>query len=74
MSWVLLLAAIAHFGAHFAIVGGLAMREPRWHAAVALFVPPLAVWWSRRAHMHVRWRLWLASLAVYVIALGIAKL
>lgn len=74
MTWVLLIAAIAHFGAHFAIVGGLAMREPRWHAAVALLVPPLGVWWGRRAQMHARWIVWLASLSVYVIALAIAKL
>lgn len=74
MTWVLLLAALAHVGAHLAIVGGLAMREPRWHAAVALFVPPLGVWWGRREHMRARWIVWLASLGVYLLALGIVKL
>ena len=73
MSWVLLLAALTHFGAYLAIVGGLAKHEPKWHAAVALVVPPLGVWWATRAHMRMRAIVWLVSLAVYVIALGIAK-
>lgn len=73
MAVVLVLAMLAHFGAHFAIVGGLATHHPRWHAGVALLVPPLGVWWAQREGMSVRVWTWAASLVVYIVALVIVR-
>ncbi len=63
------LALIAHFGAHLGIAIGLARRQPRWHAAIGFVVPPLGVWWARRAKMRALVITWAVSLVVYVCAL-----
>lgn len=73
MGLLLLLTLAVHVGAVVAISLGLARREPRWHAAVAIFVPPLGAWWSLRAGMHVRVWVWLGSAALYAVTLGILK-
>jgi hypothetical protein len=54
--------------AHAALVAGLARRPPRWRAAVALVVPPLApAWgWAMRGRV-IAW-----SLALAAYAMGIA--
>jgi hypothetical protein len=55
--------------AHVALVAALAAREPRWRAAVALAVPPLAPFWGMRAHVaHVKvWAaVWVVSALAYV--------
>ena len=36
---------------HVAIVLGLAVRDPRWRAIVALVVPPLAPYWALQSGM-----------------------
>jgi hypothetical protein len=58
--------------AHLAIVGGLSRRVPRWRAAVALVVPPLAVVWGREEKMRGWCRLWLAACVTYAVSLGLA--
>ena len=59
--------------AHVAIVFGLARHEPRWHAAVAFFVPPLAPYWGFGARMRARSIVWCVAFALYVIARVVAR-
>jgi hypothetical protein len=59
--------------AHVAIVAGLARRPPRWRAAVAAVVAPLAPFWAARSGMHVRAVVWLMSAVVYGVALWVAS-
>jgi hypothetical protein len=58
--------------AHVSLVVGLALRQPRWRALVALPVFPLAPYWAARSGMRLRAGLWgaavLAYLAIRVIA------
>lgn len=61
------------FTTHVAIVAGLARRTPRWHAAAAFFVLPLAPFWAFSERMRVRAILWCASLAAYLIVLVMAR-
>jgi hypothetical protein len=57
--------------AHVALVAALAGRSPRWRAAVALVLPPLAVVWGRENFR--RWCVvWLAAAALYVVTLALA--
>ena len=57
--------------AHVALVVGLALRAPRWHAAVALVVPPLAVVWGRERSRN--WSvIWLAAAAAYLVTLALS--
>jgi hypothetical protein len=49
-----LLAFAALTTAHLAIVVGLSRRPPRWRAAAALFVGPLAIYWAVRERMRAR--------------------
>jgi hypothetical protein len=58
--------------AHVTIVAGLASRPPRWRAAVALVLPPLAPYWAARAGMHARWVTWVAAAAAYAVCLWLA--
>ena len=59
--------------AHVALVAGLAGRAPRWRAAVALVVPPLAVVWGKEEKFRKWCAVWLASLALYVVTLACAS-
>lgn len=54
--------------AHLTILVGLGRRRPRWRAAVACVVLPLAPYWAVRARMRVRGAAWIGALAVYVVA------
>jgi hypothetical protein len=51
--------------AHVTIAWGLAGRAPRWRAAVALVVPPLAPYFAARERMPVRASAWMCALVVY---------
>ena len=62
---------VAWLVAHAALVVGLARRAPRWRAAVALVVPPLAPAWGWS--MRVRAYAWGAALAVYAFGLVLAR-
>jgi hypothetical protein len=54
--------------AHVTLVAGLAARSPRWRAAVAALVAPLAPYWGLRSRMPVRSALWVASALAYALA------
>lgn len=69
----LVLAFALFITAHVAIVYGLAMRAPRWRAAAAFLLAPLAVYWAWREKMHVRAGIWGAALALYIIATFISR-
>jgi hypothetical protein len=57
--------------AHVALVASLAGRSPRWRAAVALVVPPLAVVWGRENFR--RWCVvWLVAAALYLVTFALA--
>ncbi len=59
-------------GAHVALLVGLARQKPRWHAVVALVVPPLAPYWGYRAGMRLRVYAWAAALLAYAIGVVVA--
>jgi len=58
--------------AHVTLVFGLARRAPRWRAAVAALVAPLAPFWGIQARMLVRASLWIASALAYAVARSLA--
>ncbi|HEV8551558.1 MAG TPA: hypothetical protein VGQ57_21065 [Polyangiaceae bacterium] len=60
--------------AHVALVAALAVRRPRWHAALALVVPPLAVFWGREQKLNVWCAVWLAALVLYGATFALASL
>jgi hypothetical protein len=54
--------------AHLVLVVALAGQRPRWKAAVALAVPPLAPFWglrARAASMKVCSTIWVGSAVAY---------
>jgi uncharacterized ion transporter superfamily protein YfcC len=57
---------------HVALVAGLLGRAPRWRAAVAVVVAPLAPYWGFREGMHVRSGLWVAAALAYGVAAWLA--
>jgi hypothetical protein len=59
---------------HIATVFGLATRTPRWRAAVALVVPPLAPYWALSLGMRVRGVLWIGALVLYGAAAIVTRL
>jgi hypothetical protein len=59
---------------HVATVFGLSMRPPRWRAAVALVVVPLAPYWALGSKMKVRGVLWIGALVLYGAAAIVAAL
>ena len=69
---VLVLAFATAVTAHVTLVFGLAKIAPRWHALVALLVPPLAPLWGIRARMMVRSIAWVVGVVGYVVARGLA--
>lgn len=52
--------------AHAAIVFGLVKKPPRWRAAVAFVVAPVAPYFAWREHMRVRTVLWILGVVLYV--------
>jgi hypothetical protein len=58
--------------AHVAIVTRLVGQPPRWRAAVALVLPPLAYFWGRKADMIGLCRLWLSALIGYAVTFVLA--
>jgi hypothetical protein len=59
--------------AHVAIAFGLLACAPRWHAAIAFFVPPAAPVLAVRARAFVRAAIWIVAAAVYVVGLWRAR-
>ncbi len=73
--WVmaaLVVAFAALATAHVTLVIGLASRTPRWRAAAAALVVPLAPFWGFRAGMRARSAIWMASAVVYAMARWLA--
>jgi hypothetical protein len=69
-----LVLAFASFAtAHVALVLALAARPPRWRAAAAAVVPPLAPYWGVREKMALRTGLWLASALAYTVVRWLAS-
>ena len=64
---------VAQLGAHVALLAGLARREPRWRALVALVVPPLAPVWGWSEGMRRRAYAWGVSLAAYALGVAIGR-
>ncbi|MET0593484.1 MAG: hypothetical protein ABW133_12340 [Polyangiaceae bacterium] len=59
---------------HVAIVLGLAVRDPRWRAIVALVVPPLAPYWALQNGMLKRGIVWIGSVVLYSSLLGVSAI
>lgn len=59
--------------AHVTIVFGLARRGPKWHAAAALFLVPLAPYWALRERMRARAAMWIVGVVVYAVARALAR-
>ena len=59
--------------AHVTLVAGLVARRPRWRGALALVIVPLAPYWGFRERMKARAVVWTAALAIYAVALIVAR-
>jgi hypothetical protein len=70
----LVIALASLLTVHVTIAVGLAWRPPRWRALAALLVPPLAPLWAWRERMRVRTIVWVAALALYVVAIIASRL
>jgi hypothetical protein len=49
------------------IAASLTKRDPRWRGGVALFVPPLALYWALREGMQIRAALWVMAAVGWVV-------
>ena len=58
---------------HVTLAVRLLLQHPRWRGLVALFVPPLGLFWAFRAGWYRIATLWLVAVLLYVIALIIAQ-
>ena len=70
---LLLLAFAFAVTTHVSIALALAKHSPRWRAAVAFVVPPLAPYWAWREQMRRRASIWALSVVVYVVMLVLAS-
>jgi hypothetical protein len=69
----LLVAFGALVTVHVALAFGLLARRPRWHGAVAFFLPPFAPYFGARQGLRGRTFAWLALAVAYVVALVVAS-
>jgi hypothetical protein len=67
---LLVLSFAALVTAHVAIVIGLGGKSPRWRAAVALAVAPLAPYWALTSGMKARGWIWIGSVCLYAAVLS----
>ena len=74
LSFWLLAALLAHAGAHVAILVSLFRRGPRYRAAVAFVLPPLAPYYAVAVGFRKLSALWLASLLAYAFGVALANL
>jgi hypothetical protein len=66
----LVLALATLITTHVGLAGRLVLRQrPRWRGLVALVVPPLGLIWALRAGWTVIAGIWMAAVALYVVAL-----
>jgi hypothetical protein len=71
-----LVAAIAlvlllFLGAHVSLLGSLVALRPRYRAAVAIVLPPLAPYWGWRAGFRRRVYTWTVALVLYAVGVGV---
>lgn len=57
---------------HLSLIYSLLVRRPRWRAAAALLVPPLAPYFGLRARMLVRVAIWIVAVIAYGVSLSAA--
>lgn len=62
----MVLSFAAMMTAHVAIVIGLAGRAPRYHALVAVVLPPLGAFWSFREKRFLRGAGWAIAAIAYL--------
>ncbi len=74
LSYVLLVALVAHAGAHVALLIALARRRPRYRALVAFVLPPLAPYYGWMAGDRRLSLVWLGGLGVYAAGVALANL
>ena len=55
--------------AHARLMVALLWRRPRWRAALALLVPPLAPYWGWSERLRITSALWVFALVVYGLSL-----
>ncbi len=64
-----LVVLVLHAATHLAVVVGLALRPPRWRAAVGFFIAPLGLVWAWREGYRARVWAFGGTLAAYVVLL-----
>ena len=74
LSYVLLVALVAHAGAHVALLVTLARKKPRYRAVVAFVLPPLAPYYGWLGGASRLALVWLAGLGVYAAGVALANL
>ena len=74
LSYVLLVALVAHAGAHVALLVTLARKKPRYRAVVAFVLPPLAPYYGWLGGASRLSLVWLAGLGVYAAGVALANL
>lgn len=72
LAYALGIALLVHVAAHVALTIRLAQRTPRWRAAVAFVVTPLAFWWGLEVGARRLAVAWLAALIVYAVLVALA--
>jgi hypothetical protein len=62
---------LGFLGIHGSLLGALIMHRPRYRAAVALVLPPLAPYWGWRAGFRTRAYAWATALLLYAVGVGV---
>lgn len=71
LAYALGAALLVHVVAHVALTAQLARRAPRWRAAVAFVLTPLAFWWGLQAGERRLAFAWLGAVAVYALLVAV---
>lgn len=73
LSWALAAALALHAGAHVALLIALARAHPRYRAAMALLMPPLAPYYGYMAGRRRLTAAWLVGLVAYAAGVALAN-
>jgi hypothetical protein len=71
--WLVAVVLLVFLGAHVSLLGSLVVRRPRYRAAVALVLPPLAPYWAWRAGLRRRVYTWATALLLYAVGVGVLR-